>query len=115
MIAAEIAMQPLELLRAISTVAQTGGTPAQCEALAREAQRLADMVGWANGPIDTSGQFLERLAALQDDLSLRHAQNNEPTLKLLHDALTDLGRAIVRHDDDLASGGAGEDDGEDFS
>jgi hypothetical protein len=114
MIAATNVMHPLELLRAVSNVAQTGGTPAQCEALAREAERLADMVGWADGRIDASGQLLERLASLQDDLSLRHAQTNEPTLRLLHDALTGLGRAIARHDDDLDAGSAGEDEGEDF-
>lgn len=108
-------MQPLELLRAISVVAQTGGTPAQCEALARETERLADMVGWAEGPIDTGGQLLERLAALQDDLSLRHAQLNEPSLKLLHDAITVLGRAIARHDNDLDASNASDDEGEDFT
>lgn len=110
----ESAMQPSELLRAISTVAQTGGSPAQCETLAREAEALADMVGWANGPIDTSGQLLERLAALQDDLRLRHAQTSEPTLVLLHDALTDLGRAIARHDEQLDPDAAGDDEGDDF-
>jgi hypothetical protein len=115
MIAAGSAMQPSELLRAITAVAQTGGTPSQCEALARETEALADMVGWATGPIDASGQLLERVAALQDDLRLRHAQTSEPTLALLHDALTDLGRAIARHDGDLEAGGAGEDEGEDFT
>ena len=108
-------MQPSELLRAISTVAQAGGTPAQCETLAHATARLADMVGWASGPIDAGGRLLERLAALQDDLRLRHAHSGEPSLKLLHDALADLGRAIVRHDEDLAADGAGEDEGEDFT
>lgn len=107
-------MRPLELLRAIGSVAQTGGTPAQCETLAREAARLADMVGWASGPIDPGGELLARLAGLQDDLHLRHAQTGAPSLKLLHDALTDLGRAIVRHDEDLAAG-RGEDEGEDLN
>ncbi|TAM47226.1 MAG: hypothetical protein EPN55_03115 [Gammaproteobacteria bacterium] len=108
-------MRPLELLRAISSVAQTGGTPAQCETLAREAARLADMVGWANGPIDAGGRLLERLAALQDDLGLRHAQTREPSLRLLHDALSELGRAIARHDEQLDPDAAGEDEGEDFA
>ncbi len=107
-------MQVLELLRQSSVVAQTGGTPAQCEALAREAERLADMVGWAIGPIDRGGQLLERLAALQDDLRLRHAQTSEPALALLHNALTELGRAIARHDEQLDASSASEGDGEDF-
>lgn len=106
------AMNLTELLRAISVVAQTGGTPGQCEALGRETQALADMVGWATGPIDASGQLLDRLAALQDDLKIRHAQTNETALALLHDTLTDLGRAIARHDRDLDAKSAGEDEDE---
>jgi len=94
-------MNLTELLRAVSTTAQTGGDPARCEALARETQALADMVSWATGPIDPQGEWLDRLAALQGDLRLRHAQTRDPLLALLHDSLTDLGRAIARHDEDL--------------
>lgn len=101
-----------ELLRAISNVAQTGATAQQCEALAREAQRFADMVGWAAGPIDPHGQLLDRLVALQTDLTLRHAQTNDASLALLHDLLTDLGRAIARHDEDLDTHRTGDEDDE---
>lgn len=104
-----------ELLRAVSDVAQTGGTPEHCEGLAREAGRLADMVGWATGPIDATGQLLERLAALQEDLTRRHARTGDAGAALLHDALTDLGRAIARHDEQLDPGGADDDEGEDFA
>jgi len=104
-----------ELLRAISDVAQTGGTPEHCEQLAREAGRLADMVGWATGPIDPQGQLLERLAALQDDLSLRHDRTDDAGLAVLQDALTSLGRAIARHDEQLDPEAAGDDEGEDFA
>lgn len=109
------AMQLTELLRAIGVVAETGGDPARCEALAREAENLADMVGWADGPIDPGGQWLERLAMLQDDLQRRHAQSGNTVLIVLHDALTRLGRAIARHDDDLDARNADGDDGGDFS
>lgn len=108
------AMNVAELLRAISAVAQTGASAAQCEALARETERLADMVGWATGPIDPEGQLLERLAALQTDLALQHARSGETLLVLLHDSLTDLGRAIARHDEDLDSGCACGDGDEDM-
>ena len=108
-------MNLTELLRAVDVVAQTGGSAVHCEALARESAALADMVGWASGPIDASGELLDRLAALQDDLRLRHTQTNEAALALLHDTLTDLGRAIARHDEDLAAGSAGDDEGEDFT
>ena len=104
-----------ELMRAVSDVAQTGGTPARCEGLAREAGRLADMVGWAGGPIDPQGQLLERLATLQEDLNVRQARTNDAGIALLHDALTVLGRAIARHDEQLDPGSAGDDEGEDFA
>ena len=108
-------MNPNELFRAVELVAQTGGTPAQCEALAREAEALADMVGWANGPIDTSGKLLDRLASIQDDLRQRHAQGSDAGIAMLHDALTDLGRAIIRHDSDLDRTNSDEDEDHDFS
>jgi hypothetical protein len=104
-------MQLPELLRAIHVLAQTGGTPAQCETLARQAMALADMVGWATGPIDRDGVLLDRLAALQTDLELRYAQTHSAAIAAVHDALTDLGRAIARHDDDIEGGGQ-EDEGD---
>jgi hypothetical protein len=103
-----------ELLRAINTVAQTGAPPATCEGLAREVHRFADMVGWATGPIDVHGQLLDRLAALQSDLELRYAQTRDAALAALHDSLTDLGRAIARHDEDLDPGHPAGDEGEDY-
>lgn len=108
-------MNLTELLRAVDVVAQTGGSAVHCEALARESEALADMVGWASGPIDAGGELLERLAMLQRDLEQRHARTGEAVLVLLHDTLTDLGRAIARHDEDLAAGSAGDDEGEDFT
>ncbi|OGI59261.1 MAG: hypothetical protein A2V58_05620 [Candidatus Muproteobacteria bacterium RBG_19FT_COMBO_61_10] len=106
-----------QLFRAVSTLAETGGSGRQYEALARQAESLADMVGWANGPIDPLGQWLERLSALQDDLQQRHAQSGEPEIPLLNDRLARLGQAIAQHDRDLASGATGEDtgEGEDFN
>jgi len=108
-------MQLMELLQAISVVTETGDDAARCEALVRETENLADMVGWADGPIDAGGQWLERVAALQDDLLRRHAQSGDTVLIVLHDALTNLGRAIARHDDDLDARNADGDDGGDFS
>ena len=106
-------MNLTELLRAVSAVAEAGGTPAHTEALVRETQALADMVGWATGPIDPQGQWLDRLAALQADLKLRFDQNREPLMALLHDSLTDLGRAIARHDEDLEAGSGADNEDED--
>ncbi|MDX2288745.1 MAG: hypothetical protein NW217_07980 [Hyphomicrobiaceae bacterium] len=104
-----------ELMQAVDQVAQSGGTIGHCEELAREAQRLADMVGWATRPIDAGGQLLERLAALQDGLDARHASSGEAHVMMLHNAFTDLGQAIARHDEQLNPNYAGGDEGEDFA
>lgn len=101
-----------ELMRAVGDVVQTGGTAVHCEALAREAGRLADMVGWASGPIDPQGQLLDRLATLQEDLGERNARTGDAGIAMLHDALSVLGRAIARHDEQLDPESAGEDEGE---
>jgi len=102
-----------ELLRAINAVAQTGAPHARCEGLAREVYRFADMVGWATGPIDAQGRLLDRLAALQADLGVRYSQTHDAAIAALHDSLTDLGRAIASHDEDLDPGRAAGDAGED--
>ena len=101
-----------ELFRAVNTVAQNGGTPVQCETLAREAENFADMVGWAQGEIDPQGQLLDRLAQLQSDIQTRFTRTNELALTLLNDSLTRLGQAIARHDDDLTAGSDAEDHNE---
>lgn len=108
-------MQLAELFRAVATIAQNGAPTRQCEALAREAENLADMVGWANGPIDPQGDWLSRLAALQDDLQIRHAQSGDAALVALNESLSRLGQAIARHDTDLEGDDDRTDDGEDFS
>ena len=108
------AMDLPELLRSINLVAQTGATPQHCEALVRQVYSFADMVGWATGPIDPQGRLLERLAALQGDLGVRYAQTRDAALAALHDSLTDLGRAIAQHDEDLDPAGDGDDEADDF-
>lgn len=107
-------MKLTELLRSASAVAETGGSAQQCEALAREAENLSDMVGWANGPIDPRGEWLARLATVQDDLQLRAIQTGDMAIAALNDSLTRLGRAIARHDGDLIADKTGDDDGDDF-
>ncbi|MEA3413530.1 MAG: hypothetical protein U9R74_18655 [Pseudomonadota bacterium] len=103
-----------DLLREINTVAQTGDEPMRCESLARQIYSFADMVGWAEGPIDAQNGILNRLSALQDDLEGRFAQTNDPSIAALHDSLTALGRAIARHDEDLQAGDPDNDDGDDL-
>ena len=103
-----------ELFRAVNTLAQTGSSAAQCETLAREAENLADMVGWAQGEIDPQGQLLDRLARLQSDVQERYNCTHELALTILNDSLSRLGQAIARHDDDLTAASDAEDDSEDF-
>lgn len=107
-------MNLTELLRAINTLAQNGGTGQQYEALAVKAENLADMVHWADGVIDPEDHWLTRLATLQDDLQQSYAQTKEPAIAVLNDRLTLLGTAIAQHDIDFKAGHTDEDEGEDF-
>jgi len=107
-------MKLAELLQAVRVLTQTGGSGLQYEALAGEAENLANMVDWANGPIDPEDRWLSQLAALQDDLQHRYVQMSEPAMALLNDMLTRLGQAIAQHDSEFEAGKTGEDEGEDF-
>ena len=75
--------------------------------LAVEAERMADMTGWATGVIDPQG----RIAAAFDDLKrqarLHFEETQSPDVAQLHDALAGLINAIARHDDDLNPDGVG--------
>ena len=71
--------------------------------LGQKLSDLADMVGWADGPIDPQRQFAERFESLMELLRLRHAQTSEPSIAALHDALAGLHGAIDRHDRDLVA------------
>lgn len=104
-----------ELLRAVSALAETGGSVQQYEALTAAAENLVNMVDWAGGPIDPKGQWLSRLAVLQDDLQCRHAQMSDPAIVVLNDTLTKLGRAIAQHDSEYEAGKSGDEEGEDFN
>ena len=104
-----------ELLRAVSALAETGGSEQQYADLTSAADNLVNMVDWAGGPIDPGGQWLSRLSVLQDDLQYRQAKVNDPAIELLYDTLTKLGRAIAQHDAEYEAGKAGDDEGEDFN
>lgn len=69
--------------------------------LAQQASDLADMVGWAPGPIDPRQQVYVRLEALIESLRERHGRTGEVSIAALHDALIELHRGIDRHDRDL--------------
>lgn len=97
-----------ELFRTINTTVQTGASTDQYEKLAHDTSNLADMVGWAPGLIDPEGEWLERLAQLQNTIEIRQRQTQELTLMLLNDRLTYLGQTIARHDADVS--GSDEDD-----
>ena len=80
--------------------------------LTLEAERIADMTGWAIGPIDPHGQVVAAFDALKRQARLRFEETPSPDLAQLHDALAELINAIACHDDDLdpAGLGAAEDD-----
>lgn len=75
--------------------------------LAVEAERMADMTGWANGPIDPKGQIVAAFGDLKQQARRRFEETQSPDVAQLHDALAVLINAIARHDDDLSPDGIG--------
>ncbi|MHB8743304.1 MAG: hypothetical protein ACYC9L_09270 [Sulfuricaulis sp.] len=81
--------------------------------LAQKIVDLADMVGWADGPIDPDRRVADRLESLMETLRARQALTNEPSMIVLHGALAELQVRIDRHDRDLSSQRDTDDDEED--
>ena len=96
-----------ELYAAISkALAQTSET-APLHGLAVEAERMADMTGWATGPIDPQGRVAAAFGLLKVQARVRFDETQSPEMAQLHDALGDLIKAIASHDDDLDPDGIG--------
>ena len=81
--------------------------------LTLEAERIADMTGWAIGLIDPQGQVVTAFEALKQQARLRFEETLNPDLAQLHDALAELINAIACHDDDLDPAGLGATEGDD--
>jgi len=100
-----------ELLSAITeSIDSRTATDNSRVALAQSASDIADMVGWAGGPIDPHHQAIEQLQVLMARLRGVHDQVPNASVAALHDALADLARAIDRHDRDLERGPVEEED-----
>jgi hypothetical protein len=78
--------------------------------LSKQAEKLADMVGWADGVIDKDGQVSKAFILLQEQTRSRHKTTGDENLAILHDALGNLLAAIIRHDDDLRPSTNNDDD-----
>jgi len=78
--------------------------------LAKQAQQLADMVGWAHGKIDKDGSVSAAFLKLQSQARSHYEASNDQNIAILHDALGDLLAAVGRHDEDLTTSTV-EDDG----
>lgn len=78
--------------------------------LAKQAQQLSDMVGWADGIIDKDGRVSEAFTQLQAQARLQHEATGDENIAILHDAVGDLLAAIFRHDEDLAPSSNDSDD-----
>jgi len=69
--------------------------------LAKQAQQLSDMVGWADGVIDKGGRVSEAFTQLQAQARSKHEAAGDKNIAILHDAINGLLVAIFRHDEDL--------------
>ncbi|MFV1972958.1 MAG: hypothetical protein ACC648_04490 [Thiohalobacterales bacterium] len=81
--------------------------------LAKQAQQLSDMVGWADGIIDKEGRVSGEFIRLQAQARTQYEATGDKNLAILHDALGDLLAAIFRHDEDLTPSSNTGDDGVD--
>jgi hypothetical protein len=95
-------MTPGKLLQSVERFLDAP-EPAAVPVLTQAIVDLADMVGWAPGPIDPNGRFADRLLALLTRLRERHAAEADAGVAAIHDALGTLGDAIVRHDRDFSA------------
>jgi len=84
--------------------------PTILKELAKQAQQLADMVGWADGIIDKDGQVSTAFLQLQNQARTQYKANNDSNLATFHDELGNLLAAIVKHDEDLELSPDGNDD-----
>lgn len=96
-------MGPTELLTAVERYLDAPDAAA-LPVLIQKASDLADMVGWAPGPIDRDGRVTDQLLALLDRLREHHAAQADTGVAALHDTLASLGDAIARHDRDFTAG-----------
>lgn len=78
--------------------------------LAKQAQELSDMVGWADGIIDKDGLVSEAFFQLQESAKSQHETTGDKNVAILHDAIGDLMSAIYRHDEDVTPSTNDDDD-----
>ncbi len=78
--------------------------------LAKQAQELSDMVGWADGIIDKDGRVSEAFFQLQESAKSQHETTGDKNVAILHDAIGDLMSAIYRHDEDVTPSTNDDDD-----
>ena len=106
-------MKLLALLDEVTQTVESDDSTANSHVtLAQKLSDLADMVGWADGPIDPEQRLAGRLETLMELLRARHARTREPSIAALHDALAELHDRIDRHDRDLSTPRDADDDGD---
>ncbi len=107
-------MSPGTLLTAVSSLLAAGGPASSYLDLASAAESLADMIGWASGPVDPGGALDDKLALMQQELRTRYAVTADTALATLHDALGGLREAVVTQDHAFTGKASGALDDEDL-
>lgn len=100
-------MNLTELHAAVSKALAQASDTTSLRGLAMELERMADMTGWATGPIDPHGRVAAAFELLKVQVRVRFDETQSPEMAQLHDALGDLLGAIASHDDDLNPDGIG--------
>ena len=96
-----------ELHAAVSKALSQPLDTAPLHGLTVELERMADMTGWAVGPIDPQGHVITAFELLKLQARARFEESQDTNLAQLHDALGSLLNAIATHDDDLDPNGQG--------
>ena len=69
--------------------------------LTGEAQKIADMVGWADDILDKDDRISDAFIDLQTRAKTYYEACKHEDVAVLHDAIGDLMVAIIKHDIDL--------------
>lgn len=106
-------MKLISLLEEIEqALEREGSTANEHTVLAQKISDLADMVGWAPGPIDPQNKLADRLATLMASLRSRHERTGEESIAALHDCVAGLQETIHQHDRDLSTARDADEDDE---
>lgn len=102
-----------ELCKAVNDALNDRPDGRRVRQLARNAEEITSLTGWAPGAIDPQGRFAKICKDLEERSRALYERTTHQELAELHDALAELRETVARHDEDLKPSSA-DDDGDPF-